>query len=455
MTEKSQTSPQDPHYLRTVTQLGDSHKIVSNQDIYNQQGLKLVAKGTSINSHLFDKLVHHKLLPQIDQCLSVENSINTQDLKNETLELLKKNPFLQSQIDSLPDCPDILNIIGDIHLNSTLAFKLTIAHKQQPELISHSLLLAIFSIYLGHRYGLDKNSLIQLATASLFHDLGILHIDPALLKPDHVLSDNERRSLYTHPFVIYLILNEFPEYSSSISQAVLEHHERLDGSGYPRGLPGDKISLFGQILAVAEVSASRCDKEGYCHHLRRLEIILKLNTHKLPREIVALLTPFFNDGSNDTVNSINDIPRKLPTVPYSLAELFLDWEQFTGTRGNFVIQQEYQELFNFINSQLSNLLKELHDAGFDPHNLEQLMQDAEDDPKYLDDLLVLTHEAHWQILGQINEAIRRWPDLISKPATGQAGHLLDWIQKVQSLSEPQGLGLDTDFDEPTELDEEL
>ena len=70
----------DTHYIRTVTRLGDRHSIIANQDICNTKGLKLVAKGTAINSHLFEKLILHKLAPPLDQCLNIDNAVNNDEI---------------------------------------------------------------------------------------------------------------------------------------------------------------------------------------------------------------------------------------------------------------------------------------------------------------------------------------------------------------------------------------
>ena len=73
------------------------------------------------------------------------------------------------------------------------------------------------------------------------------------------------------------------------------------------------------------------------------------------------------------------------------------------------------------------------------------MQDAEKDPKYLEDLVTLTQEVHWQIQGQIHETDRRWPELLLQDAQGQAALLINWIKKATSLAEMEELLLDTDF----------
>ena len=70
------TETTDNHFLKSGTQLGDRQPVVNHRDITSDSGLKLVAAGTRITSALYNQLVHHKLLPALEQCLSIENGVD-------------------------------------------------------------------------------------------------------------------------------------------------------------------------------------------------------------------------------------------------------------------------------------------------------------------------------------------------------------------------------------------
>lgn len=137
-----------------------------------------------------------------------------------------------------------------ILLAPAVAFKLTVAREQRPALYTHGVVSALIALYLAAQAGWARPAVAEVATAGLCHDLGVLHLDPEMLRPGHRMSDEERRALYAHPVIAHRILEQQPAYGPAISRAVLEHHERIDGSGYPRGATGAQTSPAGRLLAV-------------------------------------------------------------------------------------------------------------------------------------------------------------------------------------------------------------
>src|SRR3989338_3918715 len=77
----------DEHYLRAVTSLGDTRKIVAQRDIYSQSGMKLVASGIHLTSDLYERLVRHKMLLPLDMALAVENMLDQKAILQDVIEL--------------------------------------------------------------------------------------------------------------------------------------------------------------------------------------------------------------------------------------------------------------------------------------------------------------------------------------------------------------------------------
>jgi HD-GYP domain-containing protein (c-di-GMP phosphodiesterase class II) len=88
--------------------------------------------------------------------------------------------------------------------------------------------------------------------ASTIHDIGKISIPSEILTKPTKLSDLEFNLIKTHPASGYNILKDI-EFPWPIAQIVLEHHERIDGSGYPNGLKGEQILLESKIIAIADV----------------------------------------------------------------------------------------------------------------------------------------------------------------------------------------------------------
>ncbi len=104
---------------------------------------------------------------------------------------------------------------------------------------------------LGKYMSLPEAEVRKLKESGFLHDIGKIILDETLLNKNRVLTEDEQKKLRQHPLVGYRILNSFVE-TLDIAEIVLAHHEKWDGSGYPRGLKGEEIPLLSRILAVSE-----------------------------------------------------------------------------------------------------------------------------------------------------------------------------------------------------------
>lgn len=413
----------DEHYLRAVTELGDTRKIAATCDIYSQSGIKLVAAGIQVTSKLHERLVKHKLLPTLDKALSVENMLNSERILADVLELVECNATLGKVAHATTQTNSYRQIISDIRLPAPLAFKLTVAKEKFPRIYQHSLLLMVISVYLARCDGMSLHEEEWVAMAALFHDIGLLHIDPKLIEPTHVMSSAERQHLYAHPLTAYLLLSEFPELHRLIANAVLEHHERMDGSGYPRGLHGEKISRYGQILAVAELAAKAFDSDNPRVPWRKLDVMLKLNSRKYGQGLIGHLN-IFRDDSADTPPSVKE-PERLVEQVNLIAKLFEDFNRHSDPLCR-------DPIFDFAQTRLAELRLSLFEAGFDPCDPEGLIQMFMDDPECMAEYVPLLEEAVWQFKSLVLEISRQWPETIEKAEDEREkpGHA--WLREMKS-----------------------
>ncbi len=122
--------------------------------------------------------------------------------------------------------------------------------KEENFLVNHSLRSTIISIAIAQQLHFPDDKQVELATACMLHEIGMILLPPQLYITDRPLSTREKAAINTHPFVSFNILKE-AGFSLNIQIAVVEHHERMNGSGYPRHLTGDKISIYAKIIALA------------------------------------------------------------------------------------------------------------------------------------------------------------------------------------------------------------
>lgn len=116
----------------------------------------------------------------------------------------------------------------------------------------HSFRVAKYSVAIGRYLKITDGELPDLEIAAYMHDLGKIGVSEAVLAKPGKLSAEEFEEIKKHPVLTNKILEpiDLPDF---IVNATLQHHERLDGRGYPFGLKGDEISLFAKIIAVADV----------------------------------------------------------------------------------------------------------------------------------------------------------------------------------------------------------
>jgi putative nucleotidyltransferase with HDIG domain len=155
----------------------------------------------------------------------------------------------------------------------------------------HTRRVALLAVQLGEELGLSPVRLRELATGAIVHDIGKLAVPDAVLKKPDKLTSEEFDAVKGHSESGYRALKELG-FRDSIRRLVLDHHERLDGSGYPRGLAGPAISLDARILAVCDVYDALISTRVYRDAFSREQAIRILHEEagaKLDRRCVAAL----------------------------------------------------------------------------------------------------------------------------------------------------------------------
>ena len=117
----------------------------------------------------------------------------------------------------------------------------------------HTRRVAALAVELGEELGIPAARLRMLAIGGLLHDVGKLSIPDAILQKPGPLDDGEFAVVKQHPERGQELLSELGGFDASVERLVLDHHERLDGAGYPRGLSADDLDLETRILTVCDV----------------------------------------------------------------------------------------------------------------------------------------------------------------------------------------------------------
>jgi putative nucleotidyltransferase with HDIG domain len=128
---------------------------------------------------------------------------------------------------------------------------------------SHCVNVCIYAIAIGKKLLLDDRGIEELAHAAILHDIGKSKIDSSILNKTGALSSEEFEIMKTHTTLGVDVLEALSEKNQIILDCVLDHHEKMDGSGYPHGINRFKIPFFAQIIAVADIFDALTTKRSY------------------------------------------------------------------------------------------------------------------------------------------------------------------------------------------------
>lgn len=412
----------DSHYLRAVTDMAERCHVVAQDAIYTDSGIKLLDKGARVDSRLYERLVQHKLRGSIDQQLSVQEAITLPDLVEMAQAQCHSDPLVRMLLPAVGGAGRLLAPVRAMPLPRPMAFKLTVMREQRGDLLAHSVRMMLVALFLGVQSGWSERDCTPLAAASLLHDIGVLHMDPVWRNPEHKITGVGRKHLVAHPVTAMVVIRALAAYPKSVETAVLEHHERMDGTGYPRSLPGAQISPMGQILLLAEVVSAFFEKYSDAP-AQRLSLSLRLNHRKFPAALTALLLPLLQQGSTDVDPAAvrQDVDRCIDV----LSAAFRTWEGLRGGLSGDGLALSSGKASAFIDMRLVALQKALYEAGSHPRQQAEMLQHLEGDAQGMAELALLGREALWQLQSILNASHSRWPHLAQRADEGDAA-VADW-----------------------------
>ncbi len=134
-------------------------------------------------------------------------------------------------------------------------------------LLMHSLNVAILSMMTGLTMGYNESKLMDLGLGALLHDIGMIMVDPSIVNKAGGLSPSEIEQVKNHPEIGFNILRTFREMPTKASHIAYQHHEKVDGTGYPRQLDRKSILEYALITSIADtfdaVVSDRPFRKGY------------------------------------------------------------------------------------------------------------------------------------------------------------------------------------------------
>ena len=393
----------DPrHFTRAVTELGQTRLVVVQSPIFNVQGMKILDKGVAVDASLYERLTQHQLSQPLADSLGSEPAITGPVLRDAMSALGRNEAFFSAMLEDPRLGAHFLTELELLPLPPAIAFQLTLMHETQGEQWMHALRSAVTAAWLGATQGATRYDLRMLAATGLLHDLGMLHLDPVLLKPELALRREQRRQLYSHPVISATLLERHHEYPREMLRAVLEHHEAMDGSGYPRNLNGAQISLWGRVLALTEVVTAMFAPDRPNPGLR-ISLVLRMNRHRFDAALVQEISRLLPAIGTQAAPPMSEEPAQ---VLQTVAGLLARWP--TAAPDDAALPKPRATAVLRVGDLCGQLQRMLNGAGASPAQLAQLGDAVSVDATLRAELGPVAHEAVWQLRHIARQASRQW-----------------------------------------------
>jgi len=145
------------------------------------------------------------------------------------------------------------SILDDLLLNKQMISHLATISTHSPSMYHHSVNVAVLASAVGMSLGYNRQRLMDLGVGAMLHDVGKLNLPQELLQKKERWNDEEREFAKQHTTHGFNLLRRQHDISLLSAHICLQHHERLNGSGYPQGLQGKQIHEYAQIVGIADV----------------------------------------------------------------------------------------------------------------------------------------------------------------------------------------------------------
>ncbi len=246
------------------------------KNIYTQDGRCLLKAGFPLTNDTLKKVKEHQIFSLYiidDYSDAIIEDIIKPELRQKSISVIKETFSHIERISSSHDFSkknineytkqekkyfqSINNIaeelVENILQNENVLLSLVDIKSMDNYTYAHSVNVAVISLVLGISLNLSKKNLTHLCIGALLHDVGKSFIQSEIIQKPGNLTPEEFEEIKKHPRYGYNFLDKFFSLSSHVKLAVLQHHERYDGLGYPAGISGDNISYLARIVSIADV----------------------------------------------------------------------------------------------------------------------------------------------------------------------------------------------------------
>lgn len=253
-----------------------------------------------------------------------------------------KRAHLEERVDYKAAAGLVEDMIGSIFRNADALISLAKLRQHDEYTFTHCVNVAVLSLGFARFHSMPDEHLRPLGIAALFHDVGKSLVPSEILNKPGRLSENEFKIIKRHPADSYRLLKMEQEVTGDILRGIAEHHEKLNGQGYPRGLAGDEIHPFARIIGICDIydalTSDRVYKQGI-PATKAMKILYELRNQDVKESEVNMFIKFLgvypvgslvrlSDGSHGVVSESNPRVAHLPKVMVVFDEYFEELDKY-------------------------------------------------------------------------------------------------------------------------------
>lgn len=311
--------------------------MILSQDILNDRKEIIISEGIMINDDVREKLfsmfgnIRVYVVADMGQYTSRQRIKKVEEAFQKITDKLEGtfSHFKEDQVGTITEVygmgDDLVNELSDYKM---VFESIVDSNRVDQYLYRHSINVSILSVMLAKWMGLKEEQVIEISRAGLLHDIGKMVINQEVLHKPGKLTEEEFKEMKKHVSSSYEIIKNIEFISEDIKEGVYSHHEKEDGSGYPRGLKGDEIPLYGKIMALADIFDAMTSNRVY----RKMESPFKV-MEMFERESFGKLDPrclmvflehigtyyegenvLLSDGRIATIRKVNAKNRSKPLI---------------------------------------------------------------------------------------------------------------------------------------------
>lgn len=311
--------------------------------IYNNDGLTLLNEGVELSANLLRRLVEHGIDyiyisdPRTDDIvikdlISDETRAQAVSGIKQSFRKMMEEHIQRKTVGSVQVAKVFRNmlsmILDDLSGHQDAMIMLTNMNTMDDYLYQHSLNVCIYSTMLGMASGYSREELMTLGLGALLHDIGKTRIPLDILRKNGRLTDEEFAVIKKHAEYGYQFLKDEPNIPLLSAHCAFQHHERLDGSGYPRGIQGSEIHDYAKWIGLVDsydaMTTNRVYRKAMLPH-QAMEILYtgtgtlyEKSKIELFRDKIAIypmgVTVTLNTGEIGVVSSLNASMPQRPVV---------------------------------------------------------------------------------------------------------------------------------------------